>query len=254
MSLKGKVIVNTQAENQAKKINSILRKNGADVYNLPMIKTQTRKIDDYLLSVLKKINSFDFTFFTSKKGVISFFEILNQSQTKLDSNIKFASIGAATTKMLNKHGFNVTIENSGNTSEDFYEQLKSNPIIKNKKILMALGNKAPDTFTNNLSKHADVTRINVYKTIDNNDFDNKIVNLITQNDYDLILFTSPSAFYNFKKTITFDTNKLKAASIGAITTRAIENSGSKVLITATKSNLEQLAQDIMLWFNNFKIS
>ena len=77
------------------------------------------------------------------------------------------------------------------------------------------------------------------------------MNRIRTGKYDLIIFTSPSGFNNFKSLISKNTlQKIKIASIGTTTSMAINQSGINPKITASKPNSNQLIQDIIQYLKN----
>ena len=97
-------------------------------------------------------------------------------------------------------------------------------------------------------------RINVYKTLKASNSDNGSIGLIKNNNYDLILFTSPSGVVNFTETI--DTKSInpdiRVACIGKTTKRTAEEYGLKCVITADTSTYEGLAYEILNYYSNMK--
>ena len=72
-----------------------------------------------------------------------------------------------------------------------------------------------------------------------------IIEQIKNDSYDLIVFTSPSTFNNFCSFYDYSLiGKLKMASIGSVTTKAIQKAGFEPLFTARKSNAEGIRDAI----------
>jgi uroporphyrinogen-III synthase len=164
-------------------------------------------------------------------------------------NHKIFTIGKATDKELLKYGYKSDYINEGNNSVIFSQNL-ANFINENDKTLLILGNLAPDSILNSINKYSSAQRINVYKTEKIKNFDNKISNYIENNKYDLILFSSPSAFYSFKESFpNIDLKKLKAACIGNITAKALLEQNIKPVLVADKSDYEGFIISIK---NHFK--
>ena len=246
--VKNKTIISTQPEAQAQKLFKLLRSNNLLFFSMPLIYTQTIKPNPEIEKNLKNIKSFTKIIFTSKRGVSSFFELAKEFN--LDKNdlrqAEYAAIGTSTAAEILKNGFQVNYINRGNTSKEFAEYLLSEVIRPNEKILLPLGNLAPEFLQAKLSKMADCTRINVYETIKIKNPDKEILNIIDKDNYDLLIFTSPSAFENFIEITNYkpDEKQLKILSIGQTTTGFIETKGFKVQITAKKSSIEGLADII----------
>ena len=116
---------------------------------------------------------------------------------------------------------------------------------------MALGNLAPDFLQNELSPRASVQRINVYRTLPVKEYDVDLMQKIRDDQYGLLLFSSPSAFANFyniyqKK----DTNaRLRIVSIGETTTQAILNTTQAFVLTAKEPGTRGLLYEIKQYFH-----
>ncbi len=250
--LSGRVIINTQATANCRNLSELLIKEGATVYCLPMIETLTLPLSPEINNTLADLNKFDWLVFTSKKGVSAFFEQITEYQknTALPPQLKIAVIGNKTATELERYGYKSDFTNPGNTSDEFLIHLENNIIKKAENVLLALGNLAPDKLQNSLKQRANIKRINVYKTIAPQDTDNKILNIVLNKRFDLLIFTSPSAFQNFILITGFtpDKDKLPIASIGKITTNAIKKTGFDVMITAKQATIEGLADEI----NNYE--
>lgn len=251
LPLQDKVIISTRAIESGDTLPDILRAKGAKVLSFPMIEIAPTKLNYSEIEFLKNIGSFNWMFFTSKNGVATFFKHLIEvkGNTELPKTIKIAVIGEKTAAELDYYGYKPDFINLGNTSEDLLELFHKEHNTKNQKIILSLGNLADDTLVNGLSENNDVKRINVYKTIKPKNADNKILEIIRQNQYDLIVFTSPSTFQNFCLFYEVENIKyLKAASIGTTTTKSIQDFGLEPIVTATKSNVEGLSESISEYF------
>ncbi|VAW24301.1 Porphobilinogen deaminase [hydrothermal vent metagenome] len=253
LPLKNRIIISTRAKESTDSLPGILTKEGARVFSFPMIEITSPVLGDVEIRYLKNIGRYNWIFFTSKNGVSHFFKQLIEvgGSTELPGSLKIAVIGEKTSAELDYYGYAPDFISTGNTSsagllDSFYE--KYNP--KNLKILLALGNLADNTLFNRLSDENIVDRVNVYNTIKPGKVDSGILNIIKNDKYDLILFTSPSTFYNFSSYFTKDEmQNMKIASIGQTTTNAISNSGFEPLFTAKKPNIEGLKEAIIEYYN-----
>lgn len=253
MNLQGRVIISTVYSNKSAEIRSIFEPLGATVIDFPMIEIKTSDYSASIHNTLLNIENFDWIVFTSSNGVIHFLKLLNMSgrNTGIPSHIKTAVVGIKTARELEKTGNKTDFTGTGGTAEDMVNELTEKEQLQNCNILLPLGNLAPDTLEKRLSKTSNVTRINVYDTIKATMVDDKPIKRIQNNQYDLVLLTSPSGVANFFDTIGTAVNKsgLRTASIGRITTRAALQLGITCVVTASKSTYEDLANEIVKYYN-----
>jgi hydroxymethylbilane synthase len=253
LPLSNKVIISTRAVESGDTLPDLLKARGADVISLPMIDIVPTAIEKHEKEILQHIEQFDWIFFTSKNGVVNFFRHLLDvnGKTELPSVIKIAAIGNKTAAELEYYGYGADFMSHGNNSDDFVDNFNKICNPKRLRMLVALGNLADDTLLKGFSKENDVKRIDVYQTVLPKAADNSVIDMIRDNKYDLIVFTSPSTFQNFcyfygKE----DLAAVKMASIGTTTTKAIKDAGVAPLITAKKSSAEGLCEAITEFYKN----
>jgi hydroxymethylbilane synthase len=249
--LKDKVIISTRARESGDTLPDLLKAQGANVLSLPMIEMIPSKFDDHMMQALSDLVNYDWIFFTSKNGVANFFKHLIdvKGNTELPKSSKIAVIGYKTALELDYYGYAPNFISEGNTSEDLLNQFYEVYKPQNLKILLALGNLADNILSNRLSVQNKVHRINVYDIIKPEKADAEIIDLIKNDLYDLIIFTSPSTFCHFCSFYDMgQIGKLKMASIGLTTTKAINEAGFEPVITAKKSNVEGLRDAIIEYY------
>ena len=255
LPLKGKVIVSARGAESGDTLPDILKDQGAAVLPLPMIEIIPSELNEDLTSVLKNLKSYNWIFFTSKNGVANFFQhlVTIQGNTDLPDALRIAAIGYKTALELDYYGYSPHFISEGNSSEDMVNQfLKMKSPVDNQ-ILLALGNLADESLQKYFSVNNFVKRINVYNTVKPDHTDPEIMNLIKNNLYDLIIFTSPSTFINFCSFYGKENlGNLKMASIGPTTTKCIKEAGIEPLITAKKSNAEGLRDEIVEFYKSEK--
>ena len=247
--LKGKIIITTQPADQAEEMLMLLSAKGATAYNMPMIETRTIKIPEKEFRQLIRPGKYNLLVFTSRKGVRGFFENLSEHQGNhnLPPELKIAVVGHATGTELEKYGYETAFINPGTDANDLAEFLSKNISKTGNKILLALGNKAPDFLETTLSGIAIVKRINVYETIQLSSVDEKIVLLLTNKKTDMCIFTSPSGFYAFLD-VFHNANSLLLAAIGNTTAHAIRECGYEVMVTAPCPSAQSLVKAIEDYF------
>ncbi len=251
LPLQDKVIISTRALQEGDNLPDLLKILGAKLLSLPMIEIVPMNLVVEDIEILKKVASFDWIFFTSKNGVANFFKLLSdiKGNTDLGTTLKKAVIGNKTAAELDYYGYAPDFMSQGNTSEEMLEEFYNTIKPEKQKILLIQGNLAEDTLETRLSEQNDVKRIDVYDTVKPASADETIIEKIKQDQYDFLLFTSPSTFRNF--CFFYDNDgirNLKMASIGATTTAAIRHEGFEPLITAKKSNAVGLCEAITDYF------
>jgi len=251
LSLKDKVIVSTRAIETGDTLPELLKSLGARLLSLPMIEIVPSKVDDHMTEHVNNLEFFDWIFFTSKNGVSNFFRQLIdiKGDTELPKSVKLAAIGLKTGLELEYYGYAPEFISEENTGQEFLKRFREKYDPLGLKILLSLGNLADDTLFNHLSIHNNTHRINVYQTIKPNRADPEILERLKNDQYDLIVFTSPSTFNNF--CYFYDREligKLKMGSIGSVTTRAIQEAGFEPLFTARKSNAEGIRDAIVEYY------
>jgi len=215
--LKDKTIILTHAENSLESLKNSLESEGMNVIHHPMI--SIAKID---FSLPKQ--RFDWIVFTSRYGVRFFFEGLDSAE--IDSlkayKTKFACIGIFTAKELIYFGFKADIISSVATSKKLSALLVTK--IKNgDNVLLALGKLAGNALQDSLNYVEIINRVDVYNNLPITVSD-KLKERIKQNNFDRIVFASPSAvdFLHEQTKKYFDNINSKAVVIGSVTANSLK--------------------------------
>ena len=172
--------------------------------------------------------------FTSIHGVKAFFEnqfLANENFVEKDFN-KIYAVGKKSKNALRERGFGTyKVKNNAEELAEF--------IIKygeKETYLHFCGNIALDTIEVELSKkNIDYKKVVVYNT--------KLKYPILKNDFDEVVFFSPSGVRSFVKHNAIDGKKI--FSIGNTTTTEIEKHTKEEIYTSEESNLEDILQLIL---------
>ncbi len=248
-----KTIISTQLPDQFKKLETLFDKQ-VELLNMPLIEIEQMPATEDLLSEIKSVSSCNWLIFTSMRGVQCFFTLFDntgQERNTLQS-LRFACIGNSTNHELKKYGFEADYINPGNTSKEFSRHLVEEVLSKDDRVLLPLAEKANEYLPTQLARYCTANRINVYQTRGVEKIDSELLKRIKGKQYDLIIFSSPSAIENFINLTAFNpaTDELKIASIGATTSQAIEKFGYNPILTASKSDLKTLTKEILEYLNN----
>ena len=258
LPLKGKIFISTRALEAGDTLPDLLKAKGATLLSLPMIEIRpvtsdgkSEVAEKEVSNKIKHLSSYDWLFFTSRNGVAHFFRMLidQTGSSELPVSLKVAVVGVKTASELEYYGYSPAFTGVSHGSAELAAEFCNTHSPKNLKILLALGNLADDTLENRMGTENKVDRINVYETCEPKFVDGSLIQRIKQGQYDLILFTSPSTFNHFSSLVEPEVLlKLKIASIGTTTSRAIGESGLNPLLTAAMSNAEGLTEAIINYY------
>jgi uroporphyrinogen-III synthase len=247
--LEHKLIISTRPLSDDDSIKTALVGKGAVVLDFPMIRIVTNELNAEIRTAFANINSYNWLLFTSKNGVDSFFRLLrNYYPENVCELPKIAVIGKTTASEVAKNGYKPEFISAGNTSEDFIAGLQSR-ITNNDKILLALGELA-DTKIEKILAAGNLTRINVYRTIGTDTNSAEMIQRIRRDEYDLLVFTSPSGFRNFVKVMDGNNckNNFRIACIGKTTEKTVLSMGYTPLIVSAKSGGDFFSAEIENYF------
>ena len=253
VSIAGKIIVTTQPEQQATRFMDPLEKAGATTYNLPMIRIVYSLPDKNNRRIFNALHTFSLLIFTSRNGVNGFFQLLKiiKGNYRLPENLKIAVIGESTANELRKFKQPVHITHTGTTSDEFAEFLKEKVLRAEDKILLSQGNLAPEKLQEDLKNMVSTERINVYDTVMPEYFNDDIMHIVKNQDADLMVITSPSAFRNFLRITGFRPEEfnMPIACIGKTTGAFITSKGYRVGLMAEHPTFVSFAKEIITYLN-----
>lgn len=194
--LSGKKIVVTRAVDQAVELIDKLNSLGAETIHLPVIKTESKKIED-IGTVFE--GHHDWVLFTSENGVRYFFEQLNERDldSRFFSDMKIAAVGSQTAKALKRFGLKADLVPSSYTSATLLQELIDGFEIRGKKFLRIKGYFDNDPLTEGIKKNGGyVNAVSCYE-LQSNTPTNFQTSKVIDNKIDAVLFTSVSSIDNF---------------------------------------------------------
>ncbi len=248
-SLQHKLFISTRPEGQSDELKRLLAAEGADLLEMPLIEIRQLKLERHDEILLENIERVQWLIFTSPNGVRSFFATLEELEIDgLPENIQIGTIGKKTKKTVEAFGFKVAFLNPGNTAEEFVPAFiqKINESTKKATVLLILGNLARTHIQDELKEYANCSRINVYETVTPATIDNKCLELIRDDSYEMIIFTSPSTITNFMKLqLNIPLENLRIACIGEVTSCEAQKQGILPLVVAEDASSRGIVQSII---------
>jgi len=247
--LQNKLFISTRPQGQSDELKRLFEAEGAELLELPLISIQPLELNTEDKLILNLLEEFDWLILTSPNGVRSFFSSLKENGIEsLPASLQIGVIGKKTQKVLSTFGYEPAFVNPGNTAEEFVATFI--PKIQNNtekpQILLALGNLARTVIQDELKNHATCTRIDVYETVMPDSTDEKTLQLIRENRYEMLIFTSPSTIQNFMKlNLNIPAEDLRISCIGEITAREAKNQGISPTVVAEDASAQGIVDAII---------
>lgn len=253
--LYGKRILITRAQKQSSEFSSLLKKNGADVIECPMIEIVPPRSWRGVDQAIEEIDKYDWLIFTSANGVDFFFDRLKKKRKTLRSlsSLKVCAIGPATSSRLSQRKIPVHLMPKEFVAESVIEAFKRES-IKGRRILLARAQKARDLLPKGLEEMgAKVDVVEVYRTIKPRRGPGRLRRILKEGKVDLITFTSSSTVNHFVELLKGEDIKslLKGvliACIGPVTSKTAMRWGMRVQIQPRDYTIQGLTRAIVGYF------
>lgn len=246
--LSGKRILVTRPKQLISVMAEKLRKLGAEVLELPAIRTETVKENEKLQESLKKLDSYDWIGFTSRIGVQVFFQEMNALGKDIRSlcGVKIAAIGAGTTEELRRRGLVADLVPEVYDGASMAEAMTATGSMGNARVLLPRAAAGNQELVDVLEKAgAQVDDVPIYETRYEKTgiIDEKAEFEAGKIDY--AVFTSASTVKGFvEATPGLDYKLVKAVCIGKQTAAAAQKAGMKCFV-AEKATMDSLAEKVV---------
>ena len=249
----GQRVVVTRNRREAGKLSGQLRELGAEVLEIPTIKILPPTRNEPLIEAITGIGSYDWIIFTSANGVEHFFDYFFKAFRDVRDlgSVRFAAVGPATAKKLREFHLNIDLMPETYTAAATAKAMLAAQNVENISVLLARAESANPELPRLLEdKGAIVDDIAFYKTEPETADRNGAADDFEENSADWITFASSSAVRNFDARFGLakrcaDNPKLKLASIGPETTKALKELGLKPTAKAKEHTIDGLAAALL---------
>lgn len=252
LPLSGFKVLLTRPKNLISRTAALLRKKGAEVLELPAIRTEPMEDQNRLFAALEKIDTFQWLVFTSPTGVEIFFGEMQKKEVDIRKfgKIKIAVIGEGTKKKLKEHGLYADLIPEIYDGDTLGKTL-AGMVRPGEKILIPRAEKGNQNLVAFLeAAGAKVEDIPTYHTVyeksslidEKKEFENGSIHCA--------VFTSASTVKGFVMgTEGLDYTKVTAACIGKQTKAEADKYGMKTYMSekATIESLTELVEKIKTW-------
>lgn len=249
----GQRIVVTRTRSQAGQLSSRLSEMGADVLEIPTIKTVAPDDQQPLIDGILGLNTYSWLVFTSPNGVDWFFKYFFGAFQDLRDlgGVRIAAVGPATEAKLKALHLKVDVKPQKYVTAEVAKAINDFENVENLNVLLARAQVANPDLPKELEElHAIVDDVACYKTIpETEDLTGAAAKLIDVGA-DWITFTSSSTVEHFHT--RFDLPDLietypeiKLASIGPETSKAIRALGLEPSIEAGEHTIDGLVEALL---------
>jgi uroporphyrinogen-III synthase len=272
LPLKGIRVLVGRARHQAGSLSRELRKNGAQVIEIPFIEIRKPRSFQQLDSALRNLESYDWLILTSVNGVEAMWERLAKLGLSLEldreehasraarrnqqaKRLRIAAIGPATKKAIEQRGVSVSIVPEQYVAESVVRSLRAK--VKGKRVLLVRAKIARDVIPQELRRagaHVDV--VEAYETVVPKSSRSRLQRLMkdpAQRPH-VVTFTSSSTVRNFVNLLSApgqakqripQMDGVLMSSIGPVTSATLRELGLPVQIKAKVFTIPGLVAALM---------
>ncbi|MDB6065541.1 MAG: tetrapyrrole methylase [Pedosphaera sp.] len=249
----GQRVVVTRTREQASQLSRQLRELSAEVLEVPTIKIETTDKMADLGDALLELNSYDWIVFTSPNGVTMFFETFFKAFEDMRDigGVRIAAVGPATAAKLKELHLKVDLMPEEYVTAKIAKAFAGYESIENLKILLLRAEVASPELPKELEgMGAIVDDVACYKTVPETEDQNGAAAKLVEGGADWITFTSSSTVENFHARFDLPAlvkkfPKIKLASIGPETTKALSAIGLKPTVEAKIHTIEGLVKALV---------
>lgn len=244
LPLAGWKVLVTRPKGRSSRTADELRKKGAEVLELPSIRTVALEDQSELYQALDKIKEYQWIVFTSPTGAEIFFDELKKAHKDIRSlaGAQIAAIGQGTEKVLEDRGILVDLIPEVYDGDSLGEAL-AEKLQGGEKIFLPRARKGNQNLSKILKEHgAQVNDIPTYDTVYESSRLIQIDKEIENRSIDCVVFTSASTVKGFvESTSLTDYSHVTAACIGKQTEAAADAYGMQTYMSE-KATIDSLIE------------
>ncbi|MBP6964708.1 MAG: uroporphyrinogen-III C-methyltransferase [Armatimonadetes bacterium] len=245
--LSGKRVLVTRSRDQASKLSELLREQGAEPVEFPVIRISPVQDCSELDAAIDRIGEYDWILFTSTNAVYNLCRRLYETWKDVRSlkGPKIGAIGPATAEAVSSLGMRMEFIPSEFVAESVVEEFPEDPA--GKRILIPGAKDAREVLPEKLRERgAQVDVVASYQTVIEESCAPPIKEMLERGEIDIITFTSSSTVKNFVQLVGRESVRegVMIACIGPITAQTAEDHGLHPDIVAEDYTIEGLVKAI----------
>ncbi len=249
----GQRIVVTRSREQAGPFAKQLRDLGADVLEIPVIKTALPTFHDDIVDALLELNAYDWLVFTSPNGVTAFFDMFFKRFQDLRDigGVQLAAVGPATAAKLRELHLQVDLMPEEALGVEIAKAFAKFESMENLRVCLLRAEVAnPDLPKALEALGAIVDDVAVYRTVAETEDPTSAGKVLLETGADWITFTSGSTVEHFHARFKLPEllkkfPKTKLATIGPETSKALQVLGLKPAVEAKEHTTDGLVESLL---------
>lgn len=221
-------------------VKELITQHGGQVYCYPLIET-VEKVTMEDQTYLTNLESYHWLIFTSQNAVTFFVDKLARAQATVPSTLKIAAVGEKTAALLNQHGLTIHFMPTVYSADVFIQQFK---LPSNERALFVRGSMAKSTIHDGTG----ADEWTVYETRPCKSYLQPLEECLLAHEEPIVIFASPSAVEVYAQSIVpnVDWRYVKFASIGHITTAALEKYGVTPIVQPKIYTMQAVIEQLIL--------
>jgi uroporphyrinogen III methyltransferase / synthase len=244
----GQRVLVTRATAQAGSLSERLRAVGADVVEMPLVRIEA--LDRAPLNAaVKQLSTYEHVVLTSQNAVQYLWDALRAAGTdaRALANVTVSVVGPATAEALLARGIVADVMPTRYVAEALLEALQARGGMRGMRVLYPTAAGARDVLADGLrDMGAEVDVIPCYRSAPDGAESERIRQAVEVGDIDLVTFTSASTVRGYIDAVGPDlVGRVRAASIGPITSDAARAAGIEVAIEAGEATIPALVDAIV---------
>jgi uroporphyrinogen III methyltransferase/synthase len=241
-------ILVTRAQSPTSTLSARLAAAGADVIELPATRIEPVQ-SEALPSAIAGIQEYDWVVFTSQNAVRVFWDALREAggDARVLGGARIAAVGPSTDDALLSHGLAVDVTPERFVAEGVLDAMRARGDVRGARVLYAAAEGARDVLPKGLEAlGARVDRVALYRSVPEPENAEALRRCIEEGALSLATFTSASSVRAFVEIVGPDAaRRIRAATIGPVTSEAARAAGLEVEIEAAESTMEGLVAAIV---------
>jgi uroporphyrinogen-III synthase len=221
-------------------VQQLIAQHGGKVLSYPLIET-VEKVSKEEQTYLSNLSNYQWLIFTSQNAVISFMTKLDRHSIQLPKSIKVAAVGKRTAELLKQYYVEIHFMPSIFSADVFVKEFQ---LAKGEKALFIKGSLAKNTIHEGTGADEWI----VYETQPCERFIQPFIESLKEEKQPIVLFASPSAVEVFAAHITptIDWADVKCASIGHVTTAALNKFGVTPIVQPRIYTMQAVIEQLIL--------
>ncbi|MCX5769761.1 MAG: uroporphyrinogen-III C-methyltransferase [Candidatus Hydrogenedentes bacterium] len=248
----GRKIVVTRARPQSSELLGKLQDLGADTIEAPTIRIENLFESEPMQQAVRDLGKFDWLIFTSANALrpLTHALVSQHLDARAFAGVKVAAIGPGTAREVVQMGIFPDLIPERFVAEALLEELAKTQPIKGQSFLIPRSEIArPDLVDGLRSRGGEVREVVAYKTLPE-PLPDDLADRLDRGEIDLVTFTSSSTVTNFLAALPEDrrselAKKVKAASIGPVTSDTLKANGIEIVLEAAESTIPGLLAAIV---------